>query len=121
MNKTSKEVRLRELKKQIVPDLQLKLGALQKQMSQLQRDIHKYETEAVDLTIELTPKTPTDPKVSDHALIRYLERHHKFDLDKFRNEILTSTCIDAIRSGCKTVKCNGLSFRVENNVIVTVI
>ena len=128
MNKTQKRERLKKLKAEIIPEFGREIGRItrevsqkQKELAELQRVLDKHEQEAVDITISLTPKTPAVPQVSDHALVRYLERHHGFDLDKFRAEILTEERKQAISQGATKIKANGLQFKVENNVVVTVI
>lgn len=121
MSKAEKQKRLSLIKKTLLPDLVLELEAIKQKTSGLKNRINQYEQEAVNLTLELTPPTPVIPKVSDHALVRYLERHHKFDLDMFRNEILTADRIAAIQAGCTEIKANGLRFKVQDNVVVTVL
>ena len=62
-------------------------------------------------------------KLTDHALVRYLERVKGFDLDAFRKEILTPDTIEIIKSGkeCKTIKRKGFELKIEKRVIKTVI
>ena len=58
-------------------------------------------------------------RVSDHAVIRYLERYYKFDIDKIRQEILTPEHRLAIKAGAKRIKVNGIDFIICNNIVVT--
>ncbi len=58
-------------------------------------------------------------KVSDHALLRYLERYYKIDMEKMRAEIMTPIVEAAIKAGAKTVKVHGIAFVLRDNTIVT--
>lgn len=61
-------------------------------------------------------------KVSDHALLRYIERAMGVDLDKFRAAILTEQNRKAIEfAGDCTIKSGGVEFVVKNRTVVTVI
>ncbi len=61
-------------------------------------------------------KLETAAIVTDHALIRYLERVRGFDLDRSRAEI-RDIC-RGIKNG--TVKLNGCNFEVKNGYVVTI-
>jgi len=62
-----------------------------------------------------------DLHVSDHALIRYIEREYKLDLDALRDEILSWQ----VRLGATVSRCGkfmvrpGLTAVVRDNVVVT--
>jgi hypothetical protein len=61
-------------------------------------------------------------RVSDHALLRYIERAMGVDLDEFRAAILTEQNRKAIEfAGDCTIKSNGVEFIVKNRTVVTVI
>ena len=47
------------------------------------------------------------PKVSEHALLRYLERFYELDLPKLRAEILTPEVCGQIAAGAATVMVQG--------------
>lgn len=59
-------------------------------------------------------------KVSDHALVRYMERKHGYNFDAMRNEILTPIVLEAIEVKAKSVLSNGLNFRIVDGIIVTI-
>ena len=59
------------------------------------------------------------PKVSEHAINRYLERKYGIDMKKIRKEIMTPSVIDAINAGATSIKVDGIKFPVKNGVIVT--
>lgn len=61
------------------------------------------------------------PIVSEHALLRYVERVMGIDLDEIRGLILTERNVKAIKfAGNCTIKSGPLEFVVKNNVVTTV-
>ena len=60
-------------------------------------------------------------EVTDHALIRYLERKHGFVFDDYRAEILTDTVKQAIELGATSIKVGGIDMKVSNKKITTVV
>lgn len=61
-----------------------------------------------------------EPVVSDHALLRYLERVYEFDLAKFRAEMLTPEVRAALRVGATAVNVGNFRFVLRENTVVTV-
>lgn len=59
------------------------------------------------------------PKVSDHALIRYFERHHGLCFNATRQEILTPSVRAAIKCGADGVKTDAGTFKIRDNVVTT--
>ncbi len=55
---------------------------------------------------------PSKLRVSDHAVLRYLERVGGFDIDRLRNEI-RQRCLAAAESGATGVVVDGFSYRIE--------
>ncbi len=60
-------------------------------------------------------------RVSDHALVRYLERVKGFDMAALRAEILTPGVVAAIEAGARTIKLGDVKFPVNDGVICTVL
>ncbi|MDD5651240.1 MAG: hypothetical protein PHF86_12625 [Candidatus Nanoarchaeia archaeon] len=70
---------------------------LNKEINRTQNDIQKNELEQKHL-LEDSKK----PIVTEHAIIRYLERVYKMDIEKIESEILTpdvETMIQTLKSG----------------------
>lgn len=60
------------------------------------------------------------PIITDHALIRYIERVGGLDLTPIRNE-LTAITADAVKVGAAGVKLtNGCTIKLTGNVVTTV-
>ncbi|MBY6244181.1 hypothetical protein, partial [Methylosinus sp. Sm6] len=64
--------------------------------------------------------------VSDHALVRFLERAGGFDVEALRASMEASLAraaavADALEQTRYTIKCDGLIYVVEQGVVVTVV
>ena len=60
------------------------------------------------------------PKVTEHALLRYLERSGRIDVHAVKREIL-STVEHAAKAGARSVKANGMTFILDRGRVVTVV
>jgi hypothetical protein len=60
--------------------------------------------------------------ITDHAVIRYLERVYHVDIDAIRHEMDSGIVSAAIRFGCDTVIMgNGARLKIRDGAIVTVL
>lgn len=57
--------------------------------------------------------------VSDHAVVRYLERRYGFDFESVRAEIATPALRAAAEAGASGWKVDGGTFRIQNGTVVT--
>jgi hypothetical protein len=58
--------------------------------------------------------------VTDHALVRWLERQHGADLRAYR-EAIAQTVKDAVNVGASKVTIDGMTYVLEKNNVVTVV
>ena len=59
--------------------------------------------------------------VTDHALMRYIERVLKVDLKPVRREMLNQKLVkEAAAAGASAVKINNFVYLIENDKIITV-
>lgn len=58
--------------------------------------------------------------ISDHALLRWLERVHGIDVEFFRQKLLDETR-DYIAVGATTIKRDGATYIIKDGILVTVI
>lgn len=58
--------------------------------------------------------------VTDHAVLRWLERHGFVDVEAVRRQIFVE-CKSALRSGASKLKTNDTEYRIQGGVVVTVI
>lgn len=59
-------------------------------------------------------------RVSDHAVLRYLERAMGFDIDLVRRHI-AGICDGPAGVGAVCVRSEGLRFEISNNAVTTVV
>lgn len=65
--------------------------------------------------------TDKKPRVSDHAVLRFLERAQGFDVDAIRAQMLTPTVVSAINAGACAVQVGGIRMMVKDKTITTVL
>lgn len=58
--------------------------------------------------------------VTDHAVLRWLERHGFVDVEAVREQIFKETH-EALKSGASKVSVNGTEYRMKDGVVVTLI
>lgn len=60
-----------------------------------------------------------DPRVSDHAVLRYLERVKGFDIEAVRREILSPNVQAAVAMGARAVEIGSYKLIIVNGTITT--
>lgn len=63
---------------------------------------------------------PKNKGVTDHFLLRYIERVHGVDMQKLREHVLTDKMKLALKSGAKSVTTDGFRYIIEDGQLVTV-
>ena len=63
------------------------------------------------------PKEPI--RVSDHAVLRYMERAMNLNVEIVREHI-ASLCQPAVHAGAVCVRTEGVRFEISNNAVTTV-
>lgn len=89
-------------------------------MSPAQNEIDRITEEIQQAQDELT-ELQKAPRASDHAVIRYLERKHGFCFEDVRQQLLTDTVISAMEFGATSVKVDGMTLRLRDKCVVTVV
>lgn len=75
---------------------------------------------AVRSELEKRRRPAVEPRISDHAMLRYLERAMGIDVAALKAKLLTAEVKDAIRAGASAIFVDGIRFKVQDNTIVTV-
>jgi uncharacterized protein YlxW (UPF0749 family) len=96
-------------------DLNAQKQLLVNRLMTLQKDITKVNSE-----IEEAKKLAKEPSVSDHAVVRYLERAMGFDIDAVRDAILTDLVKSAMAAGVVSVTQDGVKLVIRDNRVITV-
>ena len=58
-------------------------------------------------------------RVTEHAVVRYLERAMGFNIEAVRQHI-ADTCSGAAAAGAVCVRAEGLRFEIANNTVTTI-
>lgn len=67
----------------------------------------------------MRPPSKESLVVTDHAVLRYFQRHYGFDMELVRKHI-EGICADAAAFGAVCVRAEGLRFEIVDNRVVTV-
>jgi len=91
-------------------DINQRLDALTNQKSKIEQEIKQLSESSKEVII------------SEHALLRYLERVKNVDLDSIKKEILTESFVASIRTfkNGKFPIAHGVKAIVKNSVVVTI-
>lgn len=105
-------------------DLEKRREQLTKKQSRAINEIVEINKQLKAINIELHDLSQKRyaPLVSEHALVRYLERVKNIDADLLRSEILPEHIVEQIITlGDGTYPVNGFRIVVVNHTVVTVI
>jgi hypothetical protein len=114
-----------------------KIKKLQSQLKTAQEDADLFKISLANLTREYQAKlenvkrlkteinklnNPKKLRVSEHAIVRYFERVHKFDIAKIESQILSPAILDLVEKlGDSGTYPNGeFSVIIKNGTVTTV-
>jgi chromosome segregation ATPase len=117
--------------KELLKALQTKLSQLKSKYEIVKSEIESKQKEAGNIKKEMTDlKSRIDgfnenkqPIVSEHAILRYLERVKGLDIKAIEKEILTDDILKLIETlGPNGVyPNNGFKIKMKNNVVITIL
>ena len=94
------------------------------QIKPLQSEFSKNENEikkAKEALKEFERIDSLRPRISDHAVIRYLERKCGYSFEEVRQKLMTEAVMAAIVSGAKTVKHDNMKLVISDKCVVTIV
>lgn len=97
--------------------IKIQISAMQKEYNQKTKEVNNLKKEIAKY------QAKGEPIVSEHALLRYLERVEKLDLEEYKNLILDEEILRQIEIlGTSGTFLNSKGFKVvmKNNVVITV-
>lgn len=112
-----------------VSSLESERHSLRIEKAELDKNIHAFRKEASSVAAKLGEldakikfaKENKDARVilTDHAMLRYIERKYNINIDELREEIMTPNVVAAVRMGEKSIETNGMKFMIDGTRIVT--
>jgi len=102
--------------------IEVSIPLLQKEAQEKQREFSKAQTKLNEINQEIKKLKSSEPVVSEHALLRYLERKYNLDLEDIKREILTNDNVIMIKNmgNGKYPISDGLKAVVKNNTVITI-
>lgn len=85
------------------------------------RDKARKVDEKIKETMTALRIVDLSPRVSDHALFRYLQRKYAVDFDGLREEILTEKVKAAIKAGASAITVDGYKYIITEGCITTIL
>lgn len=88
----------------------------------VQSNAQQLRTALGQIDGELSRRAANDamvPTISDHALLRYMERIHDIDVEAMKAELLTETMVLAIKAGAASVRSADGTWVIKGSTVVT--
>lgn len=97
------------------------LSEISRDASALDKKKAKYSKLSSQIRSLKQTRSPDNPQVTDHAVLRYLERVKGFDIAAVRKEMLTPEVTSAIRVGAVSLKRDGVEYVLQDGMVITVL
>lgn len=106
-----------------VNQLQAESQRLESRISEMETLIADARAEFQSIRTELKKRLrpAPEPRCSEHALLRFIERVHGLDVEAIRAEIMSPNIVAALKTGATGVTVRGVKFIAKDGVLVTVI
>ncbi len=96
--------------------LESAIGAMERSLADLRAS---FGTVRSELAKRLRPAP--EPRCSEHALLRFIERVHGIDVEAVRASIMTPGIVAALKGGVTAITVQGVKMHCKDGVIVTVV
>ncbi len=105
-----------------ITELQAESSRLQSLMAQLETNLADARASLGSVRAELEKRLrpAPEPRISDHAILRFLERAMGIDVASIKKRLLSDDVREAIKAGASAVIVDGVRLKVQDNTIVTV-
>ena len=114
---SSMKLRVEEIERELAL-LNIEAKPIREQISAIDRQRGTLTNEMASIRSQLA-EISKDPRVSDDAVIRFLERKYGFSFEAVRSELLTPTVVAAMNFGAESVKFHGGRLVIKGKTIVT--
>lgn len=107
-----------------ISEIEDRLSSLRKQDKNLKKQIREEERRLLTAKekLERLTKKAEEPILTDHALVRYIERVKGIDIAQMKKEILNDKLRDLISTlGNGKFPCDGFTAIVKDNQVITIL
>lgn len=107
---------------QVEAEIEAIKSEMAQRLSSIQADAQRLRTTIGQIDGELARRETRDavvPTISDHALLRYIERVHGIDVEAMKAELLTDSLSLAIKAGAVSVRLAEGSWVIKGSTVVT--
>lgn len=106
-----------------VTQLQHESTRLESRISEMERDLADMRASFGSLRSELAKRlrVSPEPRMSEHALLRYIERVYGVDVEAVRAEVMSPAIVAALKTGATAVTVKGVKMLAKDGTIVTVV
>jgi chromosome segregation ATPase len=102
--------------------LNSEISVLETERKRCDSEINRKKQELDAITKQINSFAVKEPVVSEHAMLRYIERVMNIDLDDIKNRILTEQNRNVIEfAGSCRIKSEGVELVVKNKCVVSVV
>lgn len=103
--------------------LESKLTKQKFERTEISQQVSKTEQQIKFIEYKISAFKEKELRVSEHAILRYLERKEGIDIKEIKEKILSPwvrTCHEQLGSGKFPLKDNDLKAIIKDNVVVTI-
>ncbi len=106
----------------IMADIEATKAEMAARLGGVEAEAQRIRSRLGQIDTELRRREAHDamvPTISDHALLRYIERIHGVDVEAMKAALLTETVVLAIKSGATAVKSPAGTMVIKGSTVVT--
>jgi hypothetical protein len=108
----------------IMADIEATKAEMAARLGGVEAEAQRIRSRLGQIDTELRRREAHDamvPTISDHALLRYIERIHGVDVEAMKTALLTETVVLAIKSGATAVKSPAGTMVIKGSTVVTLL
>lgn len=99
------------------------ISSKQSEINQYNKELNQLQKQFTEIENKIEKYTNKNPIISEHAIVRYMERVKKIDIEEIKKEILSekvTKMISDLGNNGTYPNENGFQLVIKNNVVVTI-
>ena len=105
-------------------DLEILVGITERELAEMNAARKRKAAFLSDIQAEMLRRKEEkrfNPAITDHAVLRYLDRIAGMDIDGLRARLLTDGLVSAMRAGASSYTADGMTFKLADNKVITIV